>query len=195
MTGLEHAPFVHGEVARHLAHPRLARMGRDAGNADLTGIKFDEERHVEGHQTAQGPHFRAEEVGGPQDRHVAANKFGPRRGLLSAGSGWKASALENIAHGLIADGIAQIGQGTGNAVITPRAILLGHLDDPLFEFLIDSGSAHGLTLSRAIKLPSHQLAMPGQEGLGFDDGGDLSEGLLTEFLTDLGQGSAIPGTP
>jgi hypothetical protein len=79
---------------------------------------------------------------------TSADKFSPSRGFLSLGSAWQASALENIPYGLITDLIAQLSQGTGNAVITPAAILLGHLHDPVFNRFVDPRSSHGLSRLR-----------------------------------------------
>jgi len=95
-----------------------------------------------------------------------------------------APALENVAHTLIADVIAQFGQGADNAVITPAAIFLSHLDDQVFNLFVDTGSSHGLSLLRAIEFLRHQFTMPGQDGVGFDDGGDFLQGLFTELLAD-----------
>jgi hypothetical protein len=122
---------------------------------------------------------------------MEANKFLPRSRLLAVWSAWKAPALENIAYGLIADVVAQLGESTGNAVITPGTILLGHVDDQVFEFPVDTRSSHGLSLRGAIEFLSHQLAMPGENRLGFDDGSDFLQRLLAEFLADLGQGLAL----
>src|SRR5262252_5887593 len=106
----------------------------------------------------------------------------PRGRLLAVWSTWKAPTLENIAHGLIADVVAQLGESAGNAVITPGTILLGHLHDQVFEFLGDTRSSHGLSLLGAIEFLSHQLAMPGENRIGFDEGGDFLQRLLAEFL-------------
>jgi hypothetical protein len=37
----------------------------------------------------------------------------------------------------------------------------------------------------------HELAMPTENGLGFDDRGDFLQGLLPQLLTDLGEGLAL----
>jgi hypothetical protein len=62
---------------------------------------------------------------------------------------------------------------------------------PVFEFFVDTRPAHGFSLFRAIKFLGHKLAMPGEYGIGFDDGGDVFEGLLAEFLADLGEGLTL----
>jgi len=114
-------------------------LGGDAREVDLSGVELDQKQHIKRHQPAQCPHFRAEEVRGPQHVHVAADEFSPRRGRLALGSGGDTATFEDVAHGLIADVIAQLGQGPRDAIVSPAPILLGHADDPVFEFLVDSG--------------------------------------------------------
>ena len=109
LTGLKEAPCFHRRVTSHLHHPRLLGVGSDPGDMDFTGIEFDEEQDVKRHQPAQGPHFRAEKVRRPQDLHVGADEFFPCGGLFAIGSSGEAPALENVAHTLIADVIAQFG--------------------------------------------------------------------------------------
>ncbi len=158
---------------------------------DLTGVKFDEEEHVTRDETAQCPHLCREEVGGPQDLHVAADKFLPRRGLLTIGSSRDTPALEDIANRLIADLIAQMGQGTGDTVVTPAPILFGHLDNEVFEFLIDTRPSYGASLLGAVEFFGHELTMPGENGVGFDDVGDFFEGLLAQLYPNLSQRLAL----
>src|SRR5438093_7433783 len=45
----------------------------------------------------------------------------------------KAMALENVAHRLVTHGVSEIGECPHDAVITPRAILLGHADNQGLE--------------------------------------------------------------
>jgi hypothetical protein len=42
-------------------------------------------------------------------------------------------------------------------------------------------------LFRAVKFFCYELARPGEERSGFDNGGDVSEGLLAELLANLGE--------
>jgi hypothetical protein len=83
-------------------------MGCNPSDTDFTSIKFDEEQHVEGHQTAQGPDLGAEEVRGPQHVHMAADEVSPCRSCFLVERIWNAPALEDISHGLITDDITQI---------------------------------------------------------------------------------------
>src|SRR5262252_9707909 len=119
---------------------------------------------------------------------MGADTFLPRGRLLALGSSWEAAALENVTHALIADVVAQLGQGAGNAVVAPAAIFLGHVHDQVFKLFVDTGASYRLSLLGAIEFLSHQFAMPGEDGGGFDDSGDFLQRSLPQLLTDLGQG-------
>src|SRR5262245_31605242 len=71
------------------------------------------------------------------------------------------------------------------------AILLGHVDDPVFNLSVDTGSSHGLSLLGAIEFLRHQFPMPGQDGVRFDDGGDFLQGLFTELLANRSRRLAL----
>src|SRR5918996_91143 len=113
-------------------------MGCDASNVDLAGVKLDEEQDIPRDQPAQRPYFGTEEVSRPQDIHMTANECLPRGRLLALRSRWERATFEDVAHRLVADLVAQMRQGTDNAVITPATILFGHLYDQVFELLIDA---------------------------------------------------------
>ena len=97
--------------------------------------------------------------------------------FLRSGAGRQTTTFENVAHSLIADVITQFGKGAGNAIVAPGAILSGHADNPVFEVLVDTGPPRRLALLRAIEFVSGELAMPPQNGIGFDDGGNFLQGL------------------
>ncbi len=191
LIGLEDAPPLHGHIASDLLHPYRIRARRDPGNADLAGVELDEEQDTKRDEPAEGPDLGAEEVGGPQHLLMGTDELAPGGRLLSIWGRWKPSAFEDFAYRLVANLVAQLGQGAGNAVITPTAILLGHFHDEVFEFFVDSGAAHGLTLLGAIKFLGHQIAMPGQNRVGFNDVGNLRQGLFTQPLADLSQCSTL----
>jgi len=52
--------------------------------------------------------------------------------------------LEDVAHGLVTDGVAQVGEGPDDPVIAPGAILLGHTDHQVLDLLINTRTAYGL---------------------------------------------------
>jgi hypothetical protein len=53
-TVQEDAVFIHGHVSRDLLHPRFVRVNGDPGNVHPAALKMDEEKHVVGHQPAEG---------------------------------------------------------------------------------------------------------------------------------------------
>src|SRR4029453_592224 len=99
------------------------------------------EEDVIRHQPTPCPHFGGEEVGGHEHIHMCADKLLPGRRLLTLWGRWNAAALEDIAHRLITDRVAQMGQSAGNTVIAPGAILLGHPHDESFQLLTYRRSA------------------------------------------------------
>lgn len=107
---------------------------------------------------------------------------------------FRLQAVTNIAHGLITDLIAQMGQSPGNPVIAPGAILLCHLHDQVFQLFLDAGATEGFPLRGTIKLLGHQLAMPAQDGVGLRNVRDFLQRLLPQLLAELGSGCAFGGT-
>ena len=89
-------------------------MSRHPGDPNLAGVKFDEEQDVEGDEAAEGPNLSAEAIRGLQHLHVGANEFSPSRGLLTIGSCGQASALEDIAHRLVTNLVAQFSVHPGH---------------------------------------------------------------------------------
>src|SRR5262245_48590124 len=69
----------------------------------------------------------------------------------------------------------------------PGTILLGQLYHQGLQLRIDWGVPWRLALPRAIELFRHQPAVPGEDGLGLDDGGHVSQGLPLELFPNLGQ--------
>jgi len=85
-----------------------------------------------------------------------------------------AMGLENVAHGGVGDAMTQIGQGTLDAIIAPRRILPRHSQDQLGRLgRYGRPAGLGLPTHTVIPLGRHQLAMPAEDRIGRDDGGDL----------------------
>lgn len=122
---------------------------------------------------------------------MSADELSPGTRLFPLRSRGQASTFENVAYRLIADVIAKCGQGTGQAVIAPAAIRLGHLYDQVFHVLLDAGTPPRLTLIGAIELLCDQLAMPAQNRVGLGSLRDFFSRLLAQFLANLGQGLAL----
>jgi hypothetical protein len=72
------------------------------------------------HQPEPTPYRTGEKVRGQQRIHVETDELSPGRGLLALGGWEKPLAFQDVPHRLVADAIAQIAQGTYNAVIPPN---------------------------------------------------------------------------
>src|SRR5262245_7431703 len=100
---------------------------------------------------------------------MRADELFPRGGGLPFWRGWDTMPLQNVAHRLRTDRQAQVGQGADDPVIAPGAILPGYPDNQRFQLRVNVGTAWRLTLGGAVKLLCNQSAVPGEDGVGFDD--------------------------
>jgi hypothetical protein len=121
----EEAPGAHGHVPRDLDHPALVGMRCRAHHMDLPATQMDEVEDITGDEPVSGLHLSREKVRGHQYIHIRADLLFPCRALLAFGSGWDPMAFQEIAHGLVTDGVSKIGQGTDNTIVPPGPILLG----------------------------------------------------------------------
>src|ERR1700704_6090636 len=115
------------------------------------------------------------------------NESRPGCRALALRGGWQSVALQDIADGLIADLVSQIGQRPRNSVITPVTVLLGHANDQLLNLSLDLRPAGAPTSLRAVKLAGDKLAVPSQDGVRPRHIGHLGEDLAAQAMTDLGQ--------
>src|SRR5262249_10563301 len=143
------------------------------------------------HQPTQRPDLSSEEVSGDQYIQMRTNKLLPRGGRLALWRRRDAMSLQDIAHGLVTDGVPEVGQGADDPVIAPGAVLLGHADDQRLQLRVDAGATRSLALLRAVKLLGHELTVPAKNRVRLDDRGHVLEGFLAQFLTNLGQGLAF----
>ena len=95
-------------------------------------------------------------------------------------------ALEDVAHRLVTDGIAQVGQSPYNPVIAPRAVLPGHPYHKGFDLFVDAGATNRRARRRGVNLLVCQGAVPGEDGVRLRNRRDLLQGLPTELLPNLG---------
>src|SRR5215831_5507794 len=118
---------------------------------------------------------------------MRADELVPCRGRLTLGSRWDAMALEDVAHGLITDGIAQVREGSDDPVIAPGAVFPRHTYHQRFQFRVDRGTPYGLALLRAVAFLSSKSTVPGENRVRCDNRGDFLEGLLAQLLADGGE--------
>jgi hypothetical protein len=84
--------------------------------------------------------------------------------------------------------------GTSQPVITPAAIFRCHLDDQVFELLVDMGTSRRLAPGRTIEFVSSELAVPTEDGLGLDDMRDFFPSFLPELFANRGQSQMLDVT-
>src|SRR5881397_2070802 len=122
---------------------------------------------------------------------MRADKLFPGGRCFTLWSWWETMTLQDVAHGLVTDGVPEVGQGADDPVIAPGAILLGHANDQRLQLLVDHGATRSLTLFGAVKLLRHELAVPAEDRVRLDDSGHLRQCLFAQLLTNLGQGLAL----
>jgi hypothetical protein len=101
-------------------------------------------------------------------------------------------SFQDISYRLVADGVAQVSHSPCDTVIAPQTVLLSHPDDKGFQLCIDQRAARHLALLGTIELLGNQPARPRKDGVWFDDGSDLFQGLLAELFTNLREGLPLP---
>ena len=98
---------------------------------------------------------------------------------------------QDVSHRLIGDRMAQIGQCSDDAVVSPAGVLSGEADDERFQVGRDTRAAGRSTEFGAVELAGNEAAVPGEDGIGFGDKGDLLEGTTTEPLADLSESGSL----
>ena len=104
-------------------------MWGHTGNVYPPTRHLDEKQDVIGHQPTHSPDFSGKEIGPDEEVLVGTNKLAPRRSLFSLRSRWEVVTLQDVTDRLVAHRIPYIFQRADNAIIAPRAILFGELDD------------------------------------------------------------------
>ena len=87
-------------------------------------------------------------------------------------------ALEDIPHSLVTDSVPQVLQGTRDAVVAPRAVLLCHAPHEALEILVDFRLTQRLAVLGTVKLRRDEPAVPREKRVGLHDTGRLYEGQL-----------------
>src|SRR5215813_9082841 len=115
----------------------------------------------------------------------------PGRGLLPLRSRWDAVTLEDVAHGLIAQRVAQMVECPHHAIVTPRTILSSHAYHQRFYYRVNTRTSNRFARRSAIICLGNACTMPGKDGLRLRNRGDLCQSLLAELLPHLRQGLAL----
>lgn len=100
-------------------------------------------------------------------------------------------AFEYVADSRVGDVIVDVGQGALDAVIAPSRVLPGELQNQVDDLLVERRPSHRLPLFAVVPLLRHELAMPAEDRVGRDDGGQLSQCFAAERLAFDGQSAAL----
>ena len=120
-------------------------MFGQTGETDAARFQMNEEQDVVGGETSPGEHFDCEEVGTCQDGHVRGDEILPGGILAPLGCRLDPVSAKDVADGLIGNGVAEIGQGSDDAVVSPAGVLSGEADNERFQFGRDAGPARRST--------------------------------------------------
>ena len=96
-------------------------------------------------ETSPGEHFDGEEVGTCQDPHVTGDEILPGGILAPLGRRLDPVSAKGIAHRLIGNAVAEIGQGSDDAVVSPAGVLSGEAHNERFQLGRDAGPARRST--------------------------------------------------
>jgi hypothetical protein len=151
----------------------------------------DETEEGRNQQPTPTPPLAVEEVGGPSHVPMHTDKLPPRHGRFALRGWWDAVPFQDVAHRLVADAIAQVGQGPHHAVIAPRTILAGHPHHEVFDLFRHTRTANRLRGLRTIARPVRVCAVPSQDGVGLGHRRHRCQGLLVQLLAHLGECLAI----
>jgi len=99
--------------------------------------------------------------------------------------------LEDVAHCLITDPIAQVLQSALDTIIAPGMIFSGPTDHHSFNLVVNSGPAYTLGGQRGGRLLVSELAVPGEDRIRLGNHGDVLQGLLTQLGTKRSQFLAL----
>jgi hypothetical protein len=91
---------------------------------------------------------------------------------------------------LIRQAVTQIGHRSDDAVISPASILTRHSHHQSLHARFNGGAAWRLSVFGTIELLGGQPSIPGQDGVGLGDAGDLSKRFASHTPPDLGEGGA-----
>ena len=111
--------------------------------------------------------------------------------LASLGCRRDPVSAKDVAHGLIGNRVAEIGQGSDDAIISPAGVLSGEAHNERFQFGRDAGPAWRSTEFGAVEFAGNEPPVPSEDGIGFGDTGDLLKRSPAESLTDFSQGGSL----
>ena len=163
-----------GKIPADLAHPQPVCGSRDARDHHLARRQLDEEQHDEPLQPPPGPHFHGEEIRGHNQFPMPAQKLLPGRLPAALRRRLDPVPFQHLSDRAARNCVPQIGQCALDPPIAPIPVLLCESNHQLLDIEGCSRTPRP-ALRSAVVLVGNQLPMPGQQGLGRDNGGDLRQ--------------------
>jgi hypothetical protein len=114
-------------IARHLNDPGLRGVAGHAGKSYASGLQIEEEKDVGGGESTPGEHLDREEVGARKHRPVRRDEVLPGGGLTAFWCSRNAVAPKHVSDSLVGDMVAEVGEGTGNPIMSPTAVPLNDM--------------------------------------------------------------------
>ena len=121
----EESGILVGGVASHLKHPLGGGMFGQTGETDAARLQMNKEQDVVGGETSPCKHLNCEEVGTCQDGHVGGDEILPGGVLAPLRCRLNPVSTKDVSHGLIGNTVAEIAQGSDDAVVSPAGVLSG----------------------------------------------------------------------
>ena len=179
-----------GGVPHELGDPRPVGLGADARDRNAAAGQVNQDQHGEAGQAAWRPDLDSAAVGGGEHVPVGREQLPPGRALRACGGGFEAALLAHVGEGAPRDLMPEVAAGTPNTGVAPLAVLGGHPDDEPADRVQDPWAARSATAA-AVVLPRDQLSMPAEEGIGRDQGVQVTAYPSPEARGLCGQAPAL----
>jgi len=109
------------------------------------------------------------EVRAGENIHVPANKLPPGGGFAPLRHRGDSTPAQDIADSLVGHLMPQVGQCSYHPVITPAGVLARQANHQILDLWTGARPAPRAALFAAIEFLGHQLAIPGENGIGFGE--------------------------
>jgi hypothetical protein len=117
---------------------------------------------------------------------MPANEIPPGGRLASLRYGRDAMPAQNVAHGLVGDYVAQVGQHHHNPIVTPARVFMGQANHQILNLGTDAWSARRAAVFRAIELFGTRLAIQPRM-VSFGEARHLQQPFALQTLADFRQ--------
>ena len=170
-----------GGVPHERGDPRPVGLGADARDRTAAAGPVNQDQPGEAGQAAWRPDLDREAGGGGAHVPGGRETLPPGRALLAFGGGFSAARLAHVGDGAPRDLMPEVAEGTPNTGVAPLAVLGGHPDDEPAGRVHAPWAARSATAA-AVVCPRDQLSRPAEEGIGRDQGVQVTASPSPEAL-------------